>query len=168
MARHLSSEGDGGKARSGGGLECTKVQDMRSFNGPESCPFGTRRRNEADACKQMLDSALAGHWVGVVSLHQSRDETRQRNRDQKGLGSNPSFLAMPLAKLIEMMGTIIPSYGSVRQKSSTRGVLLRFLVHLPQFKPPLRGDCPLSLQLARSALMLPGPAAVELCLADHT
>lgn len=49
----------------------------------------------------MLDSALAGHWVGVVSLHQSRDETRQRNRDQKGLGSNPSFLAMPLAKLIE-------------------------------------------------------------------
>lgn len=56
----------------------------------------------------MLDSALAGHWVGVVSVHQSRDETRQRNRDQKGLGSNPSFLAMPLAKLIEMMSTIIP------------------------------------------------------------
>lgn len=32
-----------------------------------------------------------------------------RNGDQKGLCSNPSLLAVPLAKLIEAMGTILPT-----------------------------------------------------------
>ena len=69
----------------------------------------------------MLDSALAGHWGGVVSVQQSRDETKQKkkNRDQKGLGSNPSFLTMLLANLIEMMGAIIPPPGChMREKAA--------------------------------------------------